>query len=80
MIKTDSGLFTIFAFIVAFIMTFTATPIAQKIAFKVGAVDVPKDKRRMHTTPKARLGGIAIYFGFFGKCIMLWKNIHTNGK
>lgn len=73
MIKTDSGLFTIFAFIVAFIMTFTATPVAQKIAFKVGAVDVPKDKRRMHTTPKARLGGIAIYFGFLVSVLCFGK-------
>lgn len=57
-------LFTIFSFMVAFVMTFAATPIAKKIAFKVGAVDVPKDKRRMHTEPKARLGGIAIFYGF----------------
>ena len=60
----NMDLFTIFAFVVAFIMTFAATPIAKKIAFKVGAVDVPKDKRRMHTEPKARLGGIAIFYGF----------------
>lgn len=64
MLTKDSGLLTIFAFIVSFIMTFAATPIAKKIAFKIGAVDVPTDKRRMHTTPKARLGGIAIYYGF----------------
>ncbi len=76
MFKTDSSLFTIFAFIVAFIMTFTATPIAQKVAFKVGAVDVPKDKRRMHKTPKARLGGIAIYFGFLVG-VLCFGNIFT---
>lgn len=62
--SNNTGLFTIFSFIVAFIMTFAATPFAQKIAFKIGAIDVPKDKRRMHKIPKARLGGIAIFYGF----------------
>ena len=36
------------AFLLAFIVTFMATPYTIKIAHKVGAVDVPKDQRRMH--------------------------------
>ena len=36
------------AFLLAFIVTFMATPYTIKLAEKVGAVDVPKDKRRMH--------------------------------
>lgn len=64
MLIQELDLFTIFSFFVAFILTFAATPIAKKIAFKVGAVDVPRDKRRMHKEPKARLGGIAIFYGF----------------
>lgn len=52
------------AFIVAFIITFITTPFVKKLAFKVGAVDVPKDNRRMHKKPTARLGGLAIFFGF----------------
>ena len=31
---------------------------------KVGAVDVPKDSRRMHDHPIPRMGGLAIFFGF----------------
>ncbi|MCX7748876.1 MAG: undecaprenyl/decaprenyl-phosphate alpha-N-acetylglucosaminyl 1-phosphate transferase [Clostridia bacterium] len=53
------------AFFVAFIVAFSATPIAKKVAFKIGAVDVPKDNRRMHKKPIARLGGLAIFAGFF---------------
>ena len=37
------------AFLLAFIVSFVATPYTIKIANKIGAVDVPKDKRRMHT-------------------------------
>ena len=36
------------SFALAFIVSFTSTPIAKKVAFYIGAVDVPKDDRRMH--------------------------------
>lgn len=52
------------AFIVAFVITFSTTPFVKKLAFKIGAVDVPRDNRRMHKKPTARLGGLAIFFGF----------------
>ncbi len=59
-----NGIFIIVAFVVALIISYLATPLAEKIAYKVGAVDVPKDARRMHKEPKARLGGLAIFIGF----------------
>jgi len=52
------------AFFVAFIVSFSATPIARNIAFKIGAVDIPKDERRMHNKPIPRIGGLAIVAGF----------------
>lgn len=51
--------------ILAFIVAFSITPAAKRLAFKIGAVDVPKDGRRMHKKPIARLGGLAIVAGFF---------------
>ena len=51
-------------FVLAFIIAFSATPIARKLAFKLGAVDVPKDDRRMHKKPIALMGGAAITVGF----------------
>lgn len=51
-------------FILAFIVSFIATPFIRKIAFNVGAVDIPVDNRRMHKKPTARLGGMAIIIGF----------------
>jgi len=57
-------IFLILTFVVAFAFSFAATPIAYRLAFKIGAIDVPKDARRMHKKPIPRLGGIAIVFGF----------------
>ncbi|MBP3337295.1 MAG: undecaprenyl/decaprenyl-phosphate alpha-N-acetylglucosaminyl 1-phosphate transferase [Clostridia bacterium] len=54
----------VFSFVVAFIIAFAATPFVKKFAFKIGAVDVPKDNRRMHRKPMALLGGLAIFLGF----------------
>lgn len=54
----------IISFAVAFIVAFSSTPIAKKIAFRVGAIDVPKDNRRMHKKPIALAGGLAIFCGF----------------
>lgn len=54
----------LFTFIVAFVVTFLLTPLVKKLAFKVGAVDVPKDERRMHKKPTALMGGLAIFAGF----------------
>ena len=50
-------------FAAAFIIALAVTPLAIKIAPKIGAVDIPKDDRRMHTKTMPRFGGIAIYLG-----------------
>jgi UDP-GlcNAc:undecaprenyl-phosphate/decaprenyl-phosphate GlcNAc-1-phosphate transferase len=52
------------SFMLSFIIAFSSTPIAKKIAFKIGAVDVPNDGRRMHKRAIAKLGGMAIVSGF----------------
>ena len=52
------------ALVVAFLVALIATPVVKSLAFKVGAVDVPKDNRRMHDHPIPRMGGLAIYLGF----------------
>ncbi len=48
----------------AAVTSFLATPFVKKLAFKIGAVDVPKDNRRMHDHPIPRLGGLAIVIAF----------------
>ena len=56
--------FNIFgSFFLAFVVSFLMTPVAKWIAPKIGAMDIPKDNRRMHTKAMPRFGGMAIYLG-----------------
>jgi UDP-GlcNAc:undecaprenyl-phosphate/decaprenyl-phosphate GlcNAc-1-phosphate transferase len=50
-------------FLLAFAVACIATPFAIWIAPKIGAMDVPKDDRRVHNKPIPRFGGIAIFAG-----------------
>ena len=51
------------SFILAFITAFTMVPYSIKLAKKLGAIDMPND-RRVNKKPVPRIGGIAILFGF----------------
>lgn len=59
------------AFLLAFIVAFMATPYTIKLAKKVGAVDVPKDERRMHKRVMPKFGGPAVILGFLVSVIYL---------
>ncbi len=54
----------VLALIVAMAISFAMTPVAKSFAQKVGAIDVPKDARRVHDHPIPRMGGLAIFLGF----------------
>jgi UDP-GlcNAc:undecaprenyl-phosphate GlcNAc-1-phosphate transferase len=50
--------------VIAAAISYAMTPLVIKLAHSIGAIDVPKDNRRVHSTPIPRLGGIAIYVAF----------------
>ncbi len=52
------------ALLAAALVALISTPVVRSLAFRVGAVDVPKDSRRMHDHPIPRMGGLGIYLGF----------------
>lgn len=52
------------AVLCAALLAFTMTPIVRVLAFRIGAIDVPADERRMHKKPIPRIGGLAIFFAF----------------
>ena len=56
--------YSLLALLVALVVSFLTTPVVKTFAYKVGAIDVPKDARRMHKVPIPRLGGLAIFIGF----------------
>ncbi len=67
------------ALLAALVISFLMTPVVRTFAYKVGAVDVPKDARRMHKTPIPRLGGLAIFIGFMLSVLIL-GNVQGNGQ
>ena len=58
------------AMALAAVVAFASTPLVKVLSVKVGAVDVPKDSRRMHDHPIPRMGGLAIFFGFLAAVLL----------
>ncbi|BFK86870.1 MraY family glycosyltransferase [Pseudoflavonifractor gallinarum] len=67
------------ALITAFLVALITTPIVKSLAQKWGAVDVPKDGRRMHDHPIPRMGGLAIFLGFLLSVILFIPFVQTDG-
>ena len=59
------------AFVLAFVVAFVTTPYTIKLADKIGAVDIPKDKRRMRKKAMPKFGGPAVILGFVVSSIYL---------
>lgn len=59
------------AFLLAFITTYVFTPFTIRLSKKIGALDVPKEKRKIHNGAMPRLGGVAILLGFIVSILYL---------
>ena len=60
----QTTVFSIAAILCGCLLAFTFTPPVRILAYRIGAVDVPTDGRRMHKKPVPRIGGLAIYLAF----------------
>jgi UDP-GlcNAc:undecaprenyl-phosphate GlcNAc-1-phosphate transferase len=58
------------SFLTAFALALALTPAAIRIAPKIGAIDTPKDERRMHAKPMPRFGGMGIFIGVMAALIV----------
>lgn len=65
LIIDNNLLYCFVALICAVLLAYTLTPIVRVLAFKLGAIDIPRDNRRMHKKPIPRIGGLAIFLSFF---------------
>ena len=54
----------VLALAVALLISLFVTPPVKWFAVKIGAIDVPRDNRRVHKEPIPRLGGLAIFIAF----------------
>ena len=59
------------AFLLAFITAYVITPYTIRLSKKIGALDVPSEKRKIHTGAIPRLGGLAVIAGFTVSTIYL---------
>lgn len=59
-----------------FSLTFVLTPTVIALAWRIGALDVPRDARRMHRTQIPRNGGLAIMLPIFLGCWLLGDASH----
>lgn len=66
------------AFFSALIISFLLTPLARKLALKVGALDIPKDVRKIHSKPMPYFGGIAIYVAIMACMFVYMPHSETN--
>ncbi|HYL27548.1 MAG TPA: MraY family glycosyltransferase [Candidatus Nitrosotalea sp.] len=58
------GLLYAATFVIAAMVSAAATPLIVRLAVRLGIVDDDGHDRRMHDSPKPRVGGIAVFFGF----------------
>lgn len=64
------------ALLTAMVVSFLMCPMVKSFAYKIGAIDVPKDNRRMHKKPVPRLGGLAIFLGFIVSMLLFARVDH----
>jgi UDP-GlcNAc:undecaprenyl-phosphate GlcNAc-1-phosphate transferase len=63
------------AFGLALVVVWVTTPVAGRIAWRVGAIDRPKD-RGLHQFPTARFGGLALLVGVLAAGLVFLPNDH----
>jgi UDP-GlcNAc:undecaprenyl-phosphate GlcNAc-1-phosphate transferase len=62
---------------VAFVLAVILTPVCRNLAAGCGWLDVPDPKRKLHSRPIPRIGGIAIalsYLACFGIVLLCWHD------
>jgi UDP-GlcNAc:undecaprenyl-phosphate GlcNAc-1-phosphate transferase len=56
-------------FLTGFVVTYLLTPVVRSMAIRIGAVDLPNE-RRPHKRPTPRGGGLAVVIGIYAACLM----------
>ena len=67
------------AFLLACMTAFVVTPYTISLAKKIGAIDMPAD-RRVNKKPMPRIGGLAVISGFLVSALYLIITMSIEGK
>lgn len=65
-------------FAVAFVVTYLMVPVSKHIAWRLGAIDYPGN-RRVNRAPIPRCGGIALYVGLIAACFTIFIGVRFAG-
>src|SRR5690242_4688035 len=69
----------VYVFYVAFLVAWVFTPIMRSVAVYYGIVDQPDQLRKIHKTPVAYLGGVAVFLGWIaGMAMSQFLFLHRN--
>ncbi|MDR1156754.1 MAG: undecaprenyl/decaprenyl-phosphate alpha-N-acetylglucosaminyl 1-phosphate transferase [Oscillospiraceae bacterium] len=66
-------LLALLTFAMGGVVSFAASPAVRRFAHIIGAIDVPRDGRRIHKTPVPRLGGLAIFAGTLAAILVFYE-------
>ena len=55
------------------VFSLAITPFDFRLASAIGAIDTPKDERRMHKKPVPRIGGLSLFISFLLFCMIFCK-------
>src|SRR5687767_4988635 len=67
----------IYVFYAAFIVSFIFTPVMRTVATYYNIIDEPDSIRKMHSTPVAYLGGVAVFLGWIaGLALSQFLSLH----
>lgn len=67
-----------FMVFITFLFVALFMPVVKKVAIHIGALDIP-NKRKVHSVPIPRLGGLGIYAGFLlGYVLFGWESVQMN--
>ncbi|MBR6530706.1 MAG: undecaprenyl/decaprenyl-phosphate alpha-N-acetylglucosaminyl 1-phosphate transferase [Clostridia bacterium] len=72
-INLESVFLAIAAMLFTGLVSFALTPFARVLGFKIGAVDIPDNKRHFHRRPTPRCGGVAIFTAFFLGVLIFYR-------
>lgn len=69
----------IYVFYAAFIVSFLFTPVMRTVATYYNIIDEPDSVRKMHNTPVAYLGGVAVFLGWIaGLALSQFLSLHRS--
>ncbi len=61
------------AIVFCFLLTFVLVPPVRSLAWRIGAVDIPQDWRRMHRDSVPRNGGMALFAAFAASALLFCR-------